>query len=266
MRVTRLNPDPADGDPRLAVALMGAIGAPAFAERMLACVAAALPSSHCNVFGLRANGRTETVSTASALGEAAIMTADEYLRQGFDRKDSNTLWLIKRKPGRERQFWMGHQFAHEVADAHYRLLCYDSLGLRERLSLLAVFPDGYRVSVSLLRSHAYPDFGAADMAWLSAQAPLIAAAVMRHVELTPLARADQGLARDLLPGLPARERELLAHVLAGLSTREAAQAMGIALSTALTYRYRAFHRLGIRNQRELLGLRGVGEKMLLQKQ
>ena len=60
--------------------------------------------------------------------------------------------------------------------------------------------------------------------------------------------------------------DLLAHVLAGLSTREAAQAMGIALSTALTYRYRAFHRLGIRNQRELLGLRGVGVKIPLQKQ
>ena len=65
---------------------------------------------------------------------------------GFDQLDSNTLWLSKRKPGRERQFWMGHQFASDVTHARYRQLCYDVPGIRERPSLLSVFPDGYRIA------------------------------------------------------------------------------------------------------------------------
>ena len=256
MKVTRLPPGAGLADPPLALALVRAIGAPHFAAELMDAVTPTLPVSHCTVFGLRADGRMEPVSSASARGEAATIAAVEYLRLGFDRQDSNTLWLHKRKPGKATQCWIGHQFAHQVQDAAYRRVCYEEPGIRERLSLLTVFPGGYRVSVSLYRNHAYADFSPQDMAWLGRQAPLMAAAVMRHVQLGAPAPAGDAAQteRDLLAALPARERELIAHVLAGLTTREAAQAMGIAHTTALTYRYRAFHHLGLRNQRELLGL------------
>jgi DNA-binding CsgD family transcriptional regulator len=46
----------------------------------------------------------------------------------------------------------------------------------------------------------------------------------------------------------------LAHVLAGRTTRETAELLQLAPTTVLTYRYRAFAKLGVRTHRELLGL------------
>jgi hypothetical protein len=43
---------------------------------------------------------------------------------------------------------------------------------------------------------------------------------------------------------------MLAHVLGGCTTREAVERMGVAHTTALTYRYRAYAHLDMRNPRE----------------
>lgn len=254
MQVTRLPAEASAADASLAIRLMDAIGANNFAADVIDCMAPLLPVSHCTVFGLRSNGRMEAVASASAVGEIASITAVEYLRMGFDRQDSNTRWLLKRKPGKRRQFWLGHQFATEVQDAKYRRICYEEPGIRERASLLSVSPDGYRVSLSLYRNHAYPDFDAQDLAWLAQQAPLVVAALMRHVQLAPRSVVRDGTERELMATLSARERQVIAHVMAGMSTKEAALEMGVSLTTAWTYRYRAFQHLGIRSQRELFAL------------
>ena len=166
------------------------------------------------------------------------------------------LWLARRKPANQRQFWVGHQFAREVADEHYWRVCYGETGIRERLSLLCVFTDGYRVALSFYRHHAYPDYAPDDMAWFGRQAPLLGAAVLRHAQVMPSARVLEPGRERLIASLSARERELVSHVLAGRTTKEAARAMQVSLNTALTYRYRAFQHLGIQNHRELIVLLG----------
>lgn len=256
MKLIRCADDAAGADARLAIPLMQTIGAEDFAARVLAALQVALPASHCTVFALRSNARVEAISSASAIGEVATLTAVEYMRMGFDRQDSNMLWLAKRKPAPRRQFWMGHQFAEEVANEAYRRLCYGETGIRERLSLLSLFPDGYRVAVSLYRNHSYADYAQKDFDWLSRHAGLIATAVMQHVQVTHGPRVQDPLQRQLMATLSGRERELIAHVLSGKTSKEAAQQMGVSLTTALTYRYRAFQRLGIRSQRELVVLLG----------
>lgn len=244
----------ANADDTLAVALIQAIGAEDFAARLLNALGGALRISHCTIFALRHNARVEAVSTASAIGEVATLTAVEYMRLGFDQQDSNMLWLVKRKPAKALQLWIGHQFAEEVANERYRRICYGDAGIRERLSLLAVFPDGYRVALSLYRNHSYADFTEGDSLWLAARAPLLCAAVMRHVELSRQAPADTPLHGDLMTPLSGRERQVIAHVLAGMTMPQVAEELGIRHSTALTYRYRAFQHLGIRTHRELLAL------------
>jgi DNA-binding CsgD family transcriptional regulator len=256
MKLTRCSDDVSSADVRIAVPLMEAIGMEDFAARLLAAVLPALPASHCTVFALRSNGRVEAISSASAIGEVATLTAIEYMRMGFDRQDSNMLWLAKRKPARTRQYWVGHQFAEEVANEEYRRLCYGETGIRERLSLLSVFPDGYRVAVSLYRNHSYAHYVQRDFDWMARHAAPIAAAVMQHVQVTRSPRVQDPLQKQLMSTLSARERELISHVLAGMTSKEAAQEMGVSLTTALTYRYRAFQHLGIRSQRELVVLLG----------
>lgn len=241
---------------RLAAELMDAIGAQDFAARLLAAIEPQLPASHCTVFALRSSGRVEAISSASAVGEVATLTAIEYIRLGFDQQDPNVVWLARRKPGPAVQLWISHQFAEEVADEAYRRLCYGETGIRERLSLLIVFPDGSRVALSFYRNHSYPDYQATDTEWLGEQAALLVSAVKRHMELARAPQADGPLRQTLMTSLSARERQLISHLLAGCTTKEAAREMGVSTTTALTYRYRAFHRLGVRSGRELLALLG----------
>jgi DNA-binding CsgD family transcriptional regulator len=238
-------------DPGIALRLIESIGLNTFATKLLEDVEAVLPSSHCTIFGSHGNGRMEVVASASAIGEIATITAMDYMRSGFDRLDSNTLWLSRMRPASVRQFWIGHQFAADVSDDPYRRMCYEEPGIRERLSLLSVFPDGYRVSLSFYRNHAYRDYTDADMAWLGRQAPLFAAAVMQHVRVCPKPATRQAQGHGPIASLSGREREVISHILEGLTTRQAAVEMGVTTATAATYRYRAFRHLGVRTTYEL---------------
>lgn len=255
MQLTPLSVDASTPNDALAMDLIAAIGAKDFAAHLIAAVHPALPVNHCTVFALQGSGRVEVVSSASVIGDVATVTAQAYADMGFDRQDSNMVWLSRRKTAQRVQYWLGHQFAEDVANAQYRRVCYGETGIRERLSLLVLFPDGYRVAISLYRNHAYADFSPADLTWLRGAARWIGATVRQHVGLrsaSPAAAAPGPLQGKLMALLSGRERELVSHVLDGCTTKEAAQRMGIAQTTALTYRYRAFARLDVRNQRELL--------------
>jgi DNA-binding CsgD family transcriptional regulator len=256
VKLFELDRAPAEPAMALAAGLMDAIGAPDLAQRLLQLTEGPLPASHCTVFALRDNGRVEAISSASTIGQVASLTAFEYMRLGFDRQDSNMRWLMRRRAGKRSQAWLAHQFAEEVADEAYRRLCYGDTGIRERLSLLAVFPTGSRVALSWYRNHSYPDYGAGDFDWLGRHAQLVVAAVRRHMQLALRAPADPHLA-DSVARLSARERELISHVLAGRTTKEAASAMGVSTTTALTYRYRAFRHLGVSSGRDLLARVGA---------
>ena len=254
MRVERLPSSPDQADPVLALALLDAVGRGNLAAAILAALERPLPASHCTIFALQATGRFSPIASASGIGELASIAAVEYIRRGFDTQDSNLRWLARRRPGRQRQYWLGHQFTDDVPDEAYRRVCYIEPGIRERLSILAVQPTGERLALSVYRNHTHPDFTDADRAWLGRQAPLLATAALRHRALqgTPAvgtAEHDQRMAT-----LSARERELLSHVLAGRTTKEAAARMGVSLTTAITYRGRAFQHLGVRSLRELVAL------------
>ena len=63
--------------------------------------------------------------------------------------------------------------------------------------------------------------------------------------------AEPALASRLL-GLSLREREVIGHLLAGKTAKEAAREIGIELTTVRTHQYRAFRRLGLRTLKELM--------------
>lgn len=130
--------------------------------------------------------------------------------------------------------------------------------IRERLSILAVFPDGYRVAINLYRNYSYPDFGKQDSEWLTEHAHLLSVAVMRHMQVVRSPGFEESTGSDLIATLSGSERQVLSCVMAGMTTKEAATELGISYSTVLTYRYRAFQHLGIRTKRELLALVSEG--------
>ena len=62
------------------------------------------------------------------------------------------------------------------------------------------------------------------------------------------------LHEKILLDLPHRERQVMSLILDGRTTKAAADLLRLSMTTVLTYRYRAFAKLGIRTHRELLAL------------
>lgn len=237
----------------IAVGLQNSVGSEDFANRLMSSFVHHVPSSHCTVFALQDNGRARTVSCAGHHAESASRTAQDYLRLGFDELDTNMRWLARRQIRGQRQLWCTSQQADEVRDERYRRLCYGENGLRERLSLLIVFENGDRVAVNFYRTHGLMPYSPEEQAELCRHGELLAVAVLRHTQLIPDGRsADHP--PSLMARLSGRERQLITHILSGSTTREAAQAMGVAESTATTYRRRAYQHLGVRTHRELMAL------------
>ncbi len=233
--------------------VLAGIGTTQLAAGYLSAMQELLPVTFCTVYAVSAGGRIETVSAASSYGSTAERTAERYSAQRYDLLDAHMVWLAARALPRKPQLWIGHQRADEVADPAYRAACYTDVGIRERASVLLLTPAGQRVAVSFYRSLAQPDFEAPDFALLESHAALLADATAAHGRSAVAAReAAEPALLPLLLELSLREREVISHLLAGRTAKEAAREIGIALTTARTHQYRAFRRLGIRSLKELL--------------
>ena len=237
---------------RLVTELLAGVGTHHLARSYLQAMQRALPVTFCTVFAVDATGRIETVSAASSYGDTSERTAQHYVRERYDLRDANMVWLAARQLPRQLQLWMGHQHADDIADAAYRAACYTDVGIRERASVLQLWPSGQRAAVSFYRSLAQPAFGAEDFAHIAQHAALLAAATAAHGRSSaPAVPGAAPLAARVLT-LSLREREVIGHLMRGCTAKEAARALGLALSTVRTHQYRAFRRLGIRTQKELL--------------
>ena len=96
---------------------------------------------------------------------------------------------------------------------------------------------------------------------LLAVAPAVSAAIARHFQADaapdgdPLRRLKQLFATsEPLAALTGREKEVCLRILSGFSSEAIAADLGISLHSALTYRKRAYDRLGISSQNELFGI------------
>lgn len=255
MRRWRLSPFSAHAtyDSPVVLSLLAGVGTQHLAQSYLDAMHRLLPVTFCTVFAVSASGRIETVSAASSYGSTAERTAEQYVAQRFDLLDPNMAWLAARALPKRPQLWIGHQKAEEVADPAYRAACYGDVGIRERASVLLLLPAGQRAAVSFYRSLAQPEFGPRDFELIEAHAELLASATAAHGRS---AAATHGVVQaefaSRLSGLSLREREVIDQLRAGRTAKEAARELGIELSTVRTHQYRAFRRMGIRTQKDLL--------------
>ncbi len=258
MKLIPLEPTDVSLPTSFTAALADGVGRHDFAARLLRAFRPHLPASHCTVFALNDAGRVNTIATAgtSAREEDAVITAMDYMRMGFDKQDSNMLWLARQRRQRRTRMWISHQTADEIADAEYRAVCYGAHGLRERLSLLSMLPDGQRISTSLYRNFALAPFDDHDIAVLAGGAGFLLSVVQAHARQASGSDARGETQRLLLSGLTHRERQTITCAMSGKTIKETALELGVSPTTVITYRTRAFTRLGIRTQRELMALVG----------
>jgi DNA-binding CsgD family transcriptional regulator len=231
------------------VATVAAIGRPDFPDRLRLAVRALTGGQLCSVFTLDDRGTPRHLLAAAPPPHAGFAAAasQRYAAQ-FWHRDPMLRRLVHRPTAQVR---IDRQRADAIPDDEYRHWCYDVGGVVERISIFGgerpVLVSGYRV-----RGEPAP-----ATAGLAVHAPVLLAAVTRHRSLVA---APQGADRvdvearldDLNVGLTARERQTVARILLGHTQLEIAEDLSVALSTVITYRRRAYQRLGVPDRKALL--------------
>lgn len=151
----------------------------------------------------------------------------------------------------------------DVPGADYRWHCYDAARLVDRLSVLSVQAGG-GYALNLYRNAEHGPFTEAALAHIGERAAILAACCSKHDRFLPpdpqgaegrpsVAVLDARL-QALQPRLSRRESAVAARVLTGMTSDGIAVDLGVGLQSVLTYRKRAYAKLGIGGQRELLAL------------
>ena len=217
-----------------------AIGRDTFADELLYLLNGAVGADHCTVFQF-ANYELLELGTASLQGAGAIWKSDL------------TQYEVKKQ-------------LSQVGSSSARVDVYNipssvaGPSKRQRVMICAQRGQG-SFCIRVLRSEKRPALSASEMQFLRSLADLIISLVVRHVDIyvshsnvTP-ALTSLDVIQDCVSGetdLSRRESEVCARILYGLSSCGIALDLGIGKESVMTYRKRAYQRLGIGSQRELL--------------
>lgn len=239
--------------------LIGAIGEEGFGSQLLNFLANACGAEHCAVFRF-------IDQTPVGVAAASIDGTDTALRQVhiyIDRKIWKTDPLLSEANqlvGRIEPSLLKMDVLN-LPDNELRHLVYEKEHIRERI-LMCGDISGTRVGLSLLRSEERGPFDTAEIQNLTSISATLLSILVKHAGICLEAR-DLSVALTTLSEmeacilaaperLPRREAEVCARILYGISTAGIALDLNIGEETVMTYRKRAYQRLEIACQRELL--------------
>lgn len=237
-------------------AAVAAIGEPSFPERLLDLLRGLLRADLCSAFEASDDGNLTFLFAAGehphirGFAEAASLA---YARS-FWQRDRTTRQALSSPPGSiqmVRQAWNG------IIDPDYRRICYERGGIVERLTLYA--PGKPTVFASAYRMKENGHSTAAELEELERASALIMALVCKHAAMlrrqalhqAPSLRDLSRLIMNREHALSAREADVVASLLLGKSQTEIAEEAGVALSSVVTYRRRAYRKLGVSTRRDL---------------
>ncbi|MFL9839593.1 LuxR C-terminal-related transcriptional regulator [Sphingomonas sp. ST-64] len=237
--------------------LVAAIGGPAFPNALLDALRTLAGVELCSVF-LRDRG--EHVELIFAHGELPDapgfpLRASHAYARSYWRSDRQLAQLAHAPPGVPV---VTRRRACDIADPAYRAACYDRAGVAERVSILS--PGHPCFAVNGYRTRGSRPFSAQDFARLELHAGLLIAALRQHLRAEQAARPvgdETSLAGRLATldyGLSAREAEIVAALMLGETQDRIAAAKQLSATTVITYRRRAYGKLGVANRRDLMAL------------
>jgi DNA-binding CsgD family transcriptional regulator len=147
------------------------------------------------------------------------------------------------------------QKATDIRHGGYRVDCYEATGIVHRVSLITGTQSRGLVALNFHRIKTSGLFAPEESARLKSVALPLVTLARRHVELLANTATNADMWRLRLKvirhDLTSRELEVAARMLAGESLREIADCLGVAHSSTVTYRERAYRRLGVQNLKEL---------------
>lgn len=232
-----------------------AIGRPAFPQALMSALRRVADVGHCMVF-----------SFAGELSTACLLDAGN-IPIGGDLGVAYSEHFHQSDPNRDAIFG-GHgettpvllpNFARRMYNDSYRKIFFENSDIVDKFAA-AIWVEDTCFYVNFYRITSQGRFTQSEIRRLLAVAPAVSAAVARHFQLgaadgDPMARLKTLFATvEPLAALTGREKEVCLRILSGFSSEAIAAELGISLHSALTYRKRAYDRLGISSQNELFGI------------
>ncbi|CUX04117.1 LuxR C-terminal-related transcriptional regulator [Rhizobium pusense] len=146
----------------------------------------------------------------------------------------------------------------QVPDERYRHDCFTSTGVKHRVSLLKWHERGI-IKLSFHRTERAGPFSADAMNEIVPWAEVLASLLIKHDLVRPSPRSGVEAAERYklsigiyCPELTAREREVCGLIAVGLSSEAIALTLNVSVNTVLTFRRRAYTKLSISSQNELM--------------
>jgi DNA-binding CsgD family transcriptional regulator len=228
-----------------------AIGRPDFPNVLIDTLRRHADVGHCMVFALDRAGAASCLLDAGNIPIGGDLGA-AYAGQ-FHESDPNRDALFEGEGGGPI---MLPAFAPRMYGARYRKIFFHDSGIVDKCATV-IWAGDTCFYVNFYRIAAQGRFTAALRERLQAIAPAVGASVARHFQQK--ATPEQSLAtlfatRAPLASLTPREQEVCRRILAGFSSEAISQGLGISLHSTLTYRKRAYQRLGISSQGELFAI------------
>lgn len=232
------------------------IGRRSFPADFLASLQAVAQVDHVMVFGFRADDRAECLANAGA-----ISIAD-------DLGSAYTSHFHAYDPNKDAFFRAPHSgeavrlrfAAPQTYPVKYRKIFFEDSGIVDKFAT-ALWHEDRCFYVNFYRVARSGRFAPAELSRLEHTGAAFAATIARHFEALGAAqetdlplprRLERLFARtDTLAALSQRERDVCIKILIGYTSEAIALELGVSHSTVLTYRRRAYERLGIGSQNEL---------------
>jgi DNA-binding CsgD family transcriptional regulator len=244
--------------------LVDSLGTPAFENRLYSLVRKATGSIHLTAFAHPTDGETRLLIAADQIdGDLAKRVGRMYVTQHWSSDPINRI-LNPTSPAPRAIIVRAH--GDEVRRAEFRRRCYDRPGwkavgatIADRVSLMTI-RDEQLLKISFHRSETDGLFGDDEVDWMAENAALLFALIQRNDRLThgtavALSRSFYaGRLADAAPQLTQREADVCLRIAQGLTSEGIAIDLGISLNTVRTYRKRAYRRLNISSQNELMTL------------
>ncbi len=235
--------------------LIADVGSPDFDRSFFEIANEATACEHLTAFASsnRAPARLVFASNRGAKPVARTV-ADKYLKHYWHHDPANRICS-----GGEtaRSDLAVRVYSDDIDHDGYRNDCYSSIDLIDRLSIIRRH-NGETIRLNLYRNAQRGRFSAGEIASVLDNADLMFALLTKHDaersnEADRWQTAGRRLGR-LAPRLTTREREVCLGIMEGRSSEAMALALGISINTVLTYRKRAYARLGISSHNELMRL------------
>lgn len=235
-----------------------AIGCEQFAPQLLMYLNKAVHAEHCVLYRFNED-HLEVLGSASIDGSRLANINSARYRNRFWQRDAIFTSLMQRLCGYESA--ISCVPAEQITDPEFRHEMFLTQGLSGRAMLLGDRASG-AYGISLFRRSEIGFFSQEDNNTLASIADTLVSCVAKHGSLvraqdfsaSPLHSAEAIELRllALAPSLTQRERQVCARLVFGLEVKETAKDLGISPESAVTYRKRAYLRLGVTTRAELL--------------